>query len=381
MKNNSTYNVKVASCAFSFLFIALLSFGQGSLIGMVGSKINDKSAWNKFKKSQVVSNKVLNGDTLFYLRTSEEAINKLAGTTKYYALSTAIASLENNLNATLQQVQAGNSIDHLVTNNDALIDKVIARDKDVDVDYYRREQAFYRQYQTQYASRQKARADSIALARQKAQERAEEEAKARAAASANEAAKNNAGASTALNETVASKTSGATYDGMDSALVVKMYGSSREYEEQKAFQYESSHKHLVLFYGKSTAWANELSLYLQDKGWSVEKVTNAPGKYTNTMKGPCYGCKENTWPRIIIDVYFNAKTDKIQKLVLTGKNTGLENLFVEYWEIADIKFDQLKTKGVFYHEVLSDKISLSSNPLSSSTITISANPKVGLSGK
>ncbi|MCW3466473.1 hypothetical protein [Chitinophaga nivalis] len=172
------------------------------------------------------------------------------------------------------------------------------------------------------------------------------------------------------------------YGNADSAYVTKMYGSIKEYNAQYLMKQQSSHGHLVMFAGTGAAWVNEMVNYLEERRWQVDIGGSGGGKdFTRiALLGPCDGCEAKDRPRMVIRQQINPATRCTQNIVLTGNGLTMEHFFVAFWSMAATHIAEARTKGIFYHTLLSDKITLEWKP-AGSEIRITSNPQVKVAGR
>ena len=162
---------------------------------------------------------------------------------------------------------------------------------------------------------------------------------------------------------------------MDSVTFVQQYGTVQQYGYQKQIEQRSSHKQLCILIGAKAIWLYNLAYYLGMNEYNVEwaepdnfqgVVLTATHKIYTTSKAPT----------VKVRAPYN-KSLQVTSITITGPVDDIIKLFIKYWELTDLSFNQLKTKKAVTKDFVSDRVSFTwqgEQPI----ITVTKNPDAGM---
>jgi len=140
---------------------------------------------------------------------------------------------------------------------------------------------------------------------------------------------------------------------MDSTEFVEQFGTIEQYNYQKDLERKSSHKMLCLWTGAKAIWLYNFAMYL-DKDYSVqweptdnEVVIVATARVSTTA----------TPPVIRLVAPFNEK-EQIMSALVTGPADDIIKIFVNYWQLSELSYNDLKSKKAVVKNFVSDKVSI-----------------------
>ncbi|MBX7204166.1 MAG: hypothetical protein K1X81_01965 [Bacteroidia bacterium] len=142
------------------------------------------------------------------------------------------------------------------------------------------------------------------------------------------------------------------YHGADSALFVSQYGTPEEYRQQEQYKRMSAHGCRVVLAGSTPIWANELSAYIQKRGFAEQGVTGSGSSFTTTFaEKVAVGSTPQT-----LRVVTNTAGGRISSVTITGSFQAMADLFLFYWGSTTFKQDDINGKSNVVQRFISDKI-------------------------
>jgi len=140
---------------------------------------------------------------------------------------------------------------------------------------------------------------------------------------------------------------------LDSTTFVDRYGTPTQYFYQKNLQEKSSHKMLCLWTGATPIWLYYFAMYL-DKDYAVVWDANTDNVIEIIATPKIFSTAKP--PKIILKAVYNDQL-QITSATITGPADDLIKIYIDYWELTDLSFNDLKTKKAITKNFVSDKVS------------------------
>lgn len=120
----------------------------------------------------------------------------------------------------------------------------------------------------------------------------------------------------------------------------KVYGTQQEYNDQEAISKKVSHGNLYRLIGFKQYYANGLSLWLQERGYTSSEAPERPGHEVYIFKKNYVGSVK---PENIV-MTLGLNNDRISSAKIDGSFADLAQLFLYYWPTSPDFADAAKLK-------------------------------------
>lgn len=142
---------------------------------------------------------------------------------------------------------------------------------------------------------------------------------------------------------------------IDSASFVKTYGTEQDYQLQESYRLSATRRdgYPVVLVGQKMYWFNQLSVYMQQNGYYQEDV-NKQGDvlHFSYVQNAAIGRKPS---KFTVGIKMG-KDERISQINVSGDADALSRMFLGYWGMSGISYNDLKTKGVVENRFASDVI-------------------------
>lgn len=142
---------------------------------------------------------------------------------------------------------------------------------------------------------------------------------------------------------------------IDSASFVKTYGTEQDYQLQESYRLSATRRdgYPVVLIGQKMYWFNQLSAYMQQNGYSQTDVSKQGEVLRfSYVQNAAIGRKP---ARFTIGIKMD-KDERISQINVSGDADALSRMFLGYWGMSGISYNDLKSKGVVENRFASDVI-------------------------
>jgi len=143
--------------------------------------------------------------------------------------------------------------------------------------------------------------------------------------------------------------------GVDSVGFLEIFGSIDQYKYQKSIEQKSTHKNLCVWIGSRPQWLYNFATYLGTKNYNVEWDENSNTQIVIRATPKVYTTAKAPLIKLIAPYTAQYVT---KSATITGPTDDIIKIFIDYWELSGLSFNELKAKKAVTKEFVSDKISL-----------------------